>query len=225
MRSRVAPDVRLGIIGAGKVGTTLGRLAMAAGWEVLFSVHAASPMQALIVESMLPGARLVPETELAAIADIIVLAVPFSKIGTVDVAALSGRVVIDAMNHWYPVDGPRDPVSEAPSSSHEVLARNPQMRLVKSLNHLGYHDMETDARPGGHPDRRGVAAASDDIEARAAVSALLDDLGFDPVEVPLAAGRHLEGDGPVFGRWLDAEGLGSALAAAPRRSASTRDIP
>ena len=60
--------------------------------------------------------------------------------------------------------------------------------------------------------RRAVAAASDDVEARAAVAALLDDLGFDPVELPFAAARQLEGGGPVFGRWVDASGLRSALS-------------
>ena len=153
-----------------------------------------------------------PEAEVVAGADIVVLAVPISKATTVDLPALSGKVVIDAMNHWYPVDGSHDEVEDAPSSSHWVQSLNPAMRLVKSLNHLGYHDMETDARPAGHAERRAVAAASDDVEARAAVAALLDDLGFDPVELPFAAARQLEGGGPVFGRWVDASGLRSALS-------------
>ena len=92
-----------------------------------------------------------------------------------------------------------------------VASLNPAMRLVKSLNHLGYHDMETDARPGGDPDRRAVAVASDDPDARAQVAALLDDLGFDPVEFGSDASGHLQGDGPVFGRWVDAHGLRAAI--------------
>ena len=55
-------DKRLGIIGAGKVGTTLGRLALASGWDVLISASPTRPMQSLIVETMLPGARLVPDS-------------------------------------------------------------------------------------------------------------------------------------------------------------------
>lgn len=212
---------RLGIIGAGKVGTTLGRLALAAGWEVLISASPSSPMQALIVETMLPGARLLPEADVVAGADIVVLAVPISKVTTVDLAALSGKVVVDAMNHWYPVDGEHAGVAAFPSTTHWVHSLNPRMRLVKSLNHLGYHDMETDARPAGGPDRRAVAAASDDVEARGIVAELLDALGFDPVELPASDARHLEGDGPVFGRWLDAEGLRSALDRARGRATQT----
>lgn len=217
---------RLGIIGAGKVGTTLGRLALGAGWEVLVSASPGDPVQALVVETMLPGARLLPEAEVVAAADIVLLAVPISKVTTVDLDALSGKVVVDAMNHWYPVDGAHDGVANAPSSSHWVHALNPRMRLVKSLNHLGYHDMETDARPATHPERRAVAAASDDVEARAAVAGLLDALGFDPVELPFAAGRHLEGGGPVFGRWLDAAGLAHALERPqPRRLTGQASMP
>ena len=212
-------DKRLGIIGAGKVGTTLGRLALAAGWEVLISASPTRALQALVVEMMLPGARLVPEAEVVAGSDVVVLAVPLSKVGTVDLAALSGKVVVDAMNHWYPVDGAHDDVADAPSSSHWVRGLNPAMRLVKSLNHLGYHDLENDARPSGHPERRAVAAASDDAEARATVAALLDDLGFDPVELPFADGRHLEGDAPVFGRWVDAPGLLAAVERSRARAA------
>ncbi len=212
-------DKRLGIIGAGKVGTTLGRLALAAGWEVLISASPTRALQALVVETMLPGARLASDAEVVAGSDVVVLAVPLSKVGTVDLAALSDTVVVDAMNHWYPVDGAHDDVADAPSSSHWVQGLNPAMRLVKSLNHLGYHDLENDARPAGHPERRAVAAASDDVEARAIVADLLDALGFDPVDLPFADGRHLEGGGPIFGRWVDAAGLRSAISRAKEKAA------
>lgn len=202
---------RLGIIGAGKVGTTVGRLALAAGWEVRIAVSGRQPLQGLIVETMLPGARLLPEADVVAQSDIVLLAVPLSKVTTLDLPGLSGKIVVDAMNHWYPVDGALDGLGPSASSTDYVAGLNPQMRLVKSLNHLGYHDLETDARPGGDPERRAVAVASDDRGARAAVAGLLDDLGFDPVEFGADAGEHLQGDGPVFGRWVDATGLRAAI--------------
>ena len=79
----------LGIIGAGKVGTTLGRLALAAGWDVLMSASPTRAMQALVVETMVPGARLLPEPDVVAGADIVLLAVPISKATTVDLGALA----------------------------------------------------------------------------------------------------------------------------------------
>lgn len=207
---------RLGIIGAGKLGTALGRRALAAGWDVAVTLPPSGIADARAAEAALPGARVVSEAEAAA-SDIVVLAVPISKLATVDLSLLSGAIVVDAMNHWRPVDGGHRAVESAPSSSHWVRSLNPAMRLVKSLNHLGYRDLEQDARASGHPERRALAAASDDEAARAAVAGLIDDLGFDPVEVPFSAARLLEGDGPVFGRWADARGLRRILdcAAAP----------
>jgi len=204
---------RLGIIGAGKVGTTLGRLALAAGWEVRVCASPSRPLQAMIVETLLPGAQLLPEAEVVAASDIVVLAVPLSKATTVDLAGLSGKVVVDAMNHWYPVDGDLPGVGEARSSSHWVASLNPAMRLVKSLNHLGYHDMETDARPVGDPARRALAVASDDAEARAYVARFVDAIGFDPVETGMANSVLLEPEGTVFGVPMGAEELEGALGA------------
>lgn len=193
----------LGILGAGKVGTTLARLARAAGWDVLLSGSPRVPLQELIVETLVPGARLLPEEQVVAEADVVIVAVPFAKADTIGWERLSGKVVVDAMNYWYPVDGHVAAADDFVGSTSELtLSRNPRMRLVKSLNHLGYHDMETDSRPSGHPMRRSLVAASDDAEARRTVADLIDDLGFDPVATGLADGVHVQPDGPVFGREL-----------------------
>lgn len=209
------PGVRgtIGIIGAGKAGTTLARQALRAGWRVVLAGSPRQPLQALIVETMVPGAALASEAEVAA-SDLVVLAIPFGKADEVDFAALSGKVVVDAMNYWYPVDGHLPAVEAFGGSTAEfTLARNPRMRLVKSFNHLGYHDLETDARPAGHPARRAIAVASDDPDARALVARLVDDLGFDPVPVALADGVHLQEGGPVFGVPMAEQQLIAALAA------------
>ncbi|MGI5950400.1 MAG: NADP oxidoreductase, partial [Brooklawnia sp.] len=75
-------------------------------------------------------------------------------------------------------------------------------------------DYIADARPAGSPDRRAVAVASDDPEARQRVAALVDDLGFEPVPVPFDRAGLLEPGGPVFGTWLDVAGMREVLAAA-----------
>ena len=205
----------MGIIGAGKVGTTLARLAIAAGRRVLLAGSPRQPLQALIVETLVPGARLASEAEVVAASDIVIIAVPFGKADELTFEAMSGTIVIDAMNYWYAVDGHLADVEAFDGSTAEfTLARNPRMRLVKSLNHLGYHDMETDARPAGDPLRRAIVVAADDADARAEVARLVDDIGFDPVEVSLADGVHLEEGGPIFGVELSADELRAALAQA-----------
>lgn len=215
----------LGIIGAGKVGTALARLATAAGWNVALSGSPRQPMQGLIVETLVPGARLLPEAEVVAGADLVIVAIPFGKADSVDWSALGGKVVVDATNYWYPVDGHvADADAFEGSTAEFTLARNPAMRLVKSLNHLGYHDMETDARPAGDPLRRSLVAASDDEEARRLVAGFIDDIGFDPVLTGLADGVLLEPEGPVFGIELSAEAMIAALdGAAGRGTAAGAD--
>lgn len=204
----------VGIIGAGKVGTALGRLAQAAGWDVLFADAADPLMQGMIVQTLVPGAALVSVEELAADSDLVIVAIPFGLSPALDWAPLSGKVVVDAMNHWYPVDGHLPWMDGVTGPTAEVtLARNPAMRVVRSLNHLGYHDMETDARPVGDPARRALAVASDDAEARAFVARFVDAIGFDPVETGMANSVLLEPEGTVFGVPMGAEELEGALGA------------
>ncbi|WP_336603845.1 NADPH-dependent F420 reductase [Agromyces seonyuensis] len=198
----------IGIYGAGKVGTALARLLVGAGYEVRI---AGSPRQTaleLLVSVVAPGARVASPDEVAD-ADVVVVAVPFGKADTVPWDRFDGTVVVDAMNYWPPIDG-TIPAIEADGRPTSVIHAdlNPRARLVKSLNHLGYHEMEDDALPEGDPLRRALAVAGDDPDARAAVAAIVDDIGFDAVDLgPLACGVLLEPGGPVFGRELDADEL------------------
>lgn len=169
-------------------------------------------MQALIVETLVPGSRLLTEAEVVAAADIVIVAVPFGKASTIDWAALSGKVVVDAMNHWYAVDGDLPELADHDGPTVGLTRRrNPAMRLVRSLNHLGYHDMETDARPAGHPLRRAIVVAADDGEAQDLVARYVDDIGFDPVLAPLSATRVIDGDGAAFGIEMSAEAMVRAV--------------
>ena len=141
----------IGIIGAGKVGTAVARLAIAAGDEVLIAGSPSAQFLEQILALTAPGARVASLDELADAAELTVLAVPFGKIDTVDLERFTGEVVVDAANYWEPVDGSPAILAGAGalSTSEVVQGRHPGVRLVKSLNHLGYHDMDTDAAPAG----------------------------------------------------------------------------
>ncbi|AQP47160.1 hypothetical protein BW730_06160 [Tessaracoccus aquimaris] len=205
---------RLGIIGAGKLGTAIGRLALDAGYEVRIAGSPRQPMLALVIETVLPGARLLPEADVVADSDIVVLAIPFGKADSIDYGPLEGKIVVDAMNAWDAAGGHPDPTWDGTTSSL-VRAHNPRMRLVKSLNHLGYSDLIADAHESGHPLRRAIAVVSDDAEARAEVANLVDRLGFDPVEADRSASRCIEPSSPIFGIPVGADELRAALDARP----------
>lgn len=195
----------IGIIGAGKVGTAVARLALAAGDEVLIAGSPNAQFLEQILAMTAPGARVASLGELADVAELTVLAVPFGKIDTVALERFNGAVVVDAANYWEPVDGtPAILAGAGPLSTSEVVQRrHPGVRLVKSLNHLGYHDMDTDAAPVGAAGRRAVAVAGDDAEASGLVAAFLDRIGFDPVQIgALADGVILQPGEHVFGRFV-----------------------
>ena len=206
-------DRRLGIVGAGRVGTTIARAAIAAGYDVAISGSGAADRIALIVEVLAPGARPVSTDEVVRHADLIVLAVPMHRFRELPRDLFAGKILIDAMNYWEEIDGVDQELATAPSGTSVVVQeRFPSARVVKSLNHITYYKFDEGRRPQSAPGRIAMAAAGDDRAAVAAVMQLIDRLGFDAVDAgPLAAGRALEPDGPVFGVSFDADELSSLL--------------
>ena len=190
-------DLRLGIVGAGKFGTTLARTAVAAGYNVAISGSGAPDDIALTVDVLAPGATAATTEEVVRRADVIVLAVPTHRFRELPPDLFAGKILIDAMNYWEPVDGDDPELAAAADGTSKVVQdRFRSARVVKSLNQLGYHQLEGNQRPKGAPDRIAIGAAGDDRLAVAKVMRLLDRLGFDPVNAgPLKNGLALEPDG------------------------------
>jgi predicted dinucleotide-binding enzyme len=211
----VADRPVIGIFGAGKVGTALARLLVEAGYEVALTGSPRQTALDLLVSVVAPGARVATPAELVERSDVVIVAVPVGKAATVPWEAFDGKVVVDATNYWPPVDGHIAAIDADERSTSEIhAALNPRARVVKSLNHLGYHDMEDDAMPAGSPLRRALAVVGDDEGARQVVARLIDDLGFDSVDGgALANGRALEPGHPAFGREHSASELAALLDA------------
>lgn len=190
----------IAVLGVGRVGSAVARTALAAGYEVRVAGSGAAEDIALLAEIVIPGARAMTVRDATRDADLVVVAVPLSKYRSVDAGALAGKVVIDAMNYWPPVDGQIDDFETSVASTSEVVRRHfSEARVVKTLNHIGYHELEDDAVPSGMPGRRALAVASDDEAAAADVRGVLDRFGFDSVYAgPLAAGRAFEPGTAIF---------------------------
>ena len=199
---------RLGILGAGKLGTTVARLAVDAGRDVLIADERTGPMIELIVSTVAAGARFVGVDEMLASSDMVLLAIPYSRVRELDPAKLAHAIVIDATNPWIESDGA--------SPEESPLRAHPGIRLVRSLNHIAYEELISYALPAGAPFRTAMAVASDDVDARKRVAALVDGLGFDPVELDIRSAWLLEVNGPFFGRRLSQAEMTALVSASQR---------
>lgn len=193
--------MRLGILGAGRVGQALGRTAIAAGIDTAIATLRSAEEVAALLALDSPE---VPATDLAGLrdADFVVLAIPMHRYRTLPVDALAGLTVIDAMNYWPPMDGRLAELEQAAGgTSTTVQAMLPTSTVVKTLGHIAYRELEEQGLPVGTPRRRALGVAGDDTAAVDAVAVLINDLGYDPVPMcSLAAGIVLEPGTDLFTR-------------------------
>lgn len=211
-----SPEPRVvGILGAGRVGMALARQALRSGFTVLVATAKPPSEIALTVATVAPGVDTVTAEELVRDSDVIVLAIPLRKYRTLRPELLAGKVVVDIMNYWAPTDGIVPEFEATVPSSLAIQHFLPEARLVRTLNHLAYHEFEDDALPAGSAGRRAVAVAGDDPAARDMVAAMIDQLGFDPVDAgPLAAARAYAPGTALFGVALTRRQMEHALPTA-----------
>jgi predicted dinucleotide-binding enzyme len=192
---------RIAVLGAGHVGPVIARVALAAGYPVSIAASGDPSEIALIAEIMAPGVEPRWAADAVGDADIVVLSIPLHKFATFDPELVAGKLVVDTMNYWPPVDGVQPLFEDNERGSSEIVAeRLARSTVVKTLNHIGYHELEDDRRPSGSPDRRALGVAGDDPDAVDLLADVVERVGYDAVRLnSLGAGRLLGPGGPVFG--------------------------
>ena len=195
---------RIAVLGAGHSGPVIARVAIDAGYDVSIAASGDPAKIALIAQVLIPGAQPRWAADAVADADVVVLAIPIHRFAAFDPGLVAGKLVIDVMNYWPPVDGVQAMFEDAQRGTSEVVQdRLARSTVVKTLNHLGYHEMDADRRPAGSPERRALGVAGDDPDAVDVVADIIDRIGYDPVRLDgLNAGSLLEAGGPVFGASL-----------------------
>ena len=191
----------IGIVGAGKLGIVLAQLCLRAGYEVYISGSGDPSKIALSIEVLAPGAKAVTTEKLAKKAGLVMLAIPLRNFRYIDSGLFSGKIVVDAMNYWPAVDRElSDIIPGEMSQSEEVQRYFASARVIKALNHMGYHHLLDEARPRGASRRKAIAIAGNDHEGVVVVAQVVDAIGFDALVIgDLASGRALETGMPAFG--------------------------
>ena len=195
----------IAIIGAGRLGIVLAQLSIKAGYTVYLAGSGDPTKIALTASVLVSGAEAMWSGDAASRATIIILAIPLGKYKTLPRKELEGKLVIDAMNYWWEVDGEQPDLTDLRTSSSEVVQSFlSKSHVVKAFSHIGYHDLYDETRPAGANDRKAIAIAGDRAEDTKKVSELVDALGFDPVIIgPLADGVKLQPGSDIFGAHID----------------------
>ena len=146
---------RLAVLGAGHSGPVIARVAVEAGFEVAIAASGDPEHIALITEVLVPGAQPRWAADAVAGSDIVVLAIPLHRFAAFDPALVAGKLVIDAMNYWPEVNGFLATFENRRDSSSEIVQRKlDRSTIVKTLNHIGYHELDGERRPVGSAQRR-----------------------------------------------------------------------
>lgn len=202
--------MRIGIIGAGMIGSTMAKLWADAGHTVLIASRHPEELEPL-VEKLGKNVSAGAAVDAAAFGEAVLLTVPLAAVPQLaaDLApSLAGKVVLDTGNAYEKRDGAiAHEASRHPrGSAGWAGAMFPGARWVKAFNTVYFKVLEREAHREG--DRVGIPLASDDHEALDIVAGLVRDAGFEPVVVgPLARGREFEPNTPPYNTGMSANDL------------------
>jgi predicted dinucleotide-binding enzyme len=206
------------LIGAGHIGSQLARLAVAIGYDVVVSNSRGPETLRGLVEELGPRARAGTAMQAAEAGDMVVVTIPLKNIGDVPVAPLAGKIVIDTNNYYPQRDGHIAELDSESTTTSDLLQRRlPSSKVVKAFNHIYAAELTTHSAAPGTPNRRALAIAGNDPAAKAAVARLIDQFGFDVVDIgPLTESWRIQRDTPGYGPRRNAEELRRDIAAARR---------
>jgi predicted dinucleotide-binding enzyme len=208
----------IGFIGAGHIGGTLAQLAIDHGFDVVVSNSRGPETLTDLVQQLGDRARAATAAEAAEAGDIVVVTIPTKNVPDVPVQPLVGKVVIDTNNYYPQRDGQIEALDNESTTVSELLqAHLPESHVVKAFNNIMSSDLGSQGVPAGTPDRRALSIAGDDADAKAAVTALIDQFGFDVVDAgELSEGWRAQRDTAAYVQRHDADGMRAALAKAVR---------
>jgi predicted dinucleotide-binding enzyme len=196
----------IGLIGSGMIGSTVARLAVDAGYDVVLSNSRGPETLADLVAELGPRARAATKAEAAAAGDLVLVSVPVLAYRSLPAAALAWKIVLDTGNYYPERDGQIPELADHSLTDSEYLALNlPGARIVKVFNNIFFKHLQNLARPAdagssSTGDRTYLPIAGDDAGAKVSVVEFLDSIGYGAVDDgALSDGWRQQPGTPVYG--------------------------
>jgi predicted dinucleotide-binding enzyme len=190
----------IGLIGSGNIGSTLARLSVSAGHDVVLSNRRGPHSLGELVSELGPEAQAGTPTQAAEAGDLVVVTVPLNAYRDVPVEPLRGKIVIDTNNYYPDRDGHIAELDNESTTTSELLQRHlADSHVVKAFNNIYVDHLAVLHRPAGHPERSALPIAGNDTAAKHSVAGFLNSIGYDALDVgPLAEGWRFQRDTAAY---------------------------
>lgn len=190
----------IGLIGSGNIGSTVARLSVAAGHEVVVSNRRGPDTLRDLVAGLGPRARAGTPTEAGEAGELVVVSMPLNAYKDVPVQPMQGKVVIDTMNYYPDRDGHIAALDDESTTTSELVQSHlVDARVVKGFNNIFVKHLAVLHRPAGDPERSALPIAGDDKSAKDAVAGFFDSIGYDALDAgPLAEGWRFQRDTAAY---------------------------
>ena len=188
-------------IGSGRIGSTLARLAVDAGHDVVMSNSRGPDTLADLVSELGDHARAATAAQASREGEVVVVTIPLGSYLDVPVEDVADKIVIDTMNYYPQRDGQIAALdSQATTSSELLQALLPTSHVVKGFNNIFFQHLGALGRPSGSDERSALPIAGDDAGAKLRVVRLLDEVGYDAVDLgALSEGWRTQPGTPAYG--------------------------
>ena len=211
-RARAAEPLKIGVIGSGRLGGTVGSLWVKAGHRVMFSGLDLAEVKQFIAP-LGPNALAGTPEEAARFGDVVFTAVPYGALPSVGkqiAEGIRGKVVLDSSNPVPQRDGEVGVASRARGTGVASAEFLPGARLVRAFNSVGFGILQKEAHRAG--ERIAIPLAADDKAALDVAKRLVEDAGFEPVVIGgLARAKDFDAGTPMYGKGWTAKELRGGL--------------
>ena len=176
--------MKIGIIGAGHIGSNAARLFVDAGHQVAISNSRGPETLTDLAEELGDNAMAVNVDAAVHFGDVVMIAIPLGRYKELPWNHFDGKIVIDANNYYPERDGHIEELDNGTTTSSEMLAEFlPGARVVKGFNTIWFEHLKTLGNNELPLDeRRAIFIAGDDSEAKTVVADLIEDIGFAAVD-------------------------------------------